>query len=531
MSFLSALLERSPVQQAGRPSKRFSLIIRFLQEAAIVVPMESIVFAIADCSTLPTAYKCAQAVLSVAHTSSLPVSKLMMNGCNEGYRRLCNEGGHRLRFWSTSMMSDEEEYHYYPKELYYPSQRVYYTTVRHPSFYHPITHVKSSPQRQDSGEPRKHGKRRRSKQHPPQIQKIKGTTDLQDHHVPLASISLKVNPVHRKPLLYENHPDLIAPYFEQLTRQVTLTAKSLIPRGSLNLISGRNIGEAYPISKALSRSTDVGAFTPLPEILRKAREDLASLSGYNDAKLGSIATGNCEMLKTVNNIVKNHLNPCVTMLGGFMEQQIRVPLVNNPLDTAKALQTTDSSGAVGVWALFALDEKDIASILSSKRNQTLVIQITKFIEGILSSNTAEKKVGEQITSYNAKLQVLLQGMNKTVTCSREYISYSLERELVGICKERKITTTTNVGDILCHWDTQFKATALALVPKPYRPLLARWLIWALYIHQLREGLAKYTTVGVIGLVNSGKSTLVNKVFGIQVSNNLSVQNKVFCFML
>jgi GTPase Era involved in 16S rRNA processing len=32
---------------------------------------------------------------------------------------------------------------------------------------------------------------------------------------------------------------------------------------------------------------------------------------------------------------------------------------------------------------------------------------------------------------------------------------------------------------------------------------------------LRESLASYTTVGVIGLVNSGKSTLVNKVFKIE----------------
>ena len=37
------------------------------------------------------------------------------------------------------------------------------------------------------------------------------------------------------------------------------------------------------------------------------------------------------------------------------------------------------------------------------------------------------------------------------------------------------------------------------------------------VHNLREELAKYTAVGVAGLVNSGKSNLVNSLFGIQVS--------------
>ena len=42
---------------------------------------------------------------------------------------------------------------------------------------------------------------------------------------------------------------------------------------------------------------------------------------------------------------------------------------------------------------------------SNKQNRPLVIQITKFIEGVLSSIAAERIVGEQITSYNAKITV------------------------------------------------------------------------------------------------------------------------------
>ena len=484
--------------------------------------MESIVFAIGGCSpeTTVPAYKCAQAVLSVAHTSSLPVSKLMANGCKEGAHSLFRSEARSLHSETRREHSNEASfYHYYPYLItdddihekhyrYYPHELLLY----------------SRPKRLIPSLTRLRKRKRRMQQS--FLQQNEGTnSQFTQKSQCLASVPLKVSPKHERGLLAEYHPELILHYFQLLSVAVNDKAEKLDDLGSLNLISGRNIGEAYPISEVISPATAVSAFTPLPQILRKAREDLASLSrGHKEAKLGSRATLNCDMLDKVNNIIENHLNPCVTMLGGFMEQQIRVPLVNNPFDTAKALQT-DNSGAVGVWALFALDEKDIASILSSKQNRTLVIQITKFIEGVLSSNTAKERIGEQITSYNAKLQFLLQGMNKTVTCSSHYISYSLERELVGICKERKITTTTKVGDILFNWDTQFAATALVLVPKPYRPLLARWLIWALYIHCLREGLAKYTTVGVIGLVNSGKSTLVNKVFGRQVSKIYRMYNR------
>uniref|UniRef100_A0A1X7SF77 G domain-containing protein n=1 Tax=Amphimedon queenslandica TaxID=400682 RepID=A0A1X7SF77_AMPQE len=182
----------------------------------------------------------------------------------------------------------------------------------------------------------------------------------------------------------------------------------------------------------------------------------------------------------------------------------------------------ENFGAIGVWALFSLNNDDIKYILSSRKNETLVIQIAKFIEGTFSESIARKRHDVEPTSYNAKLQFLLElGLNRTITCSNDYISYSLERELVSICKEQGISTSTSVGSVIDNWSTRFKDTGLALVPDAYRPLLARWLIWSLNIHQLREGLASYTTVGVIGLVNSGKSTLVNKVFNVETVQGTS----------
>lgn len=300
----------------------------------------------------------------------------------------------------------------------------------------------------------------------------------------------------------------------------------------INLVSGRNIGDMYPISKAITftqqSTTNYGkinasernydASTPLPHILQNARKCLADLSAsHKEAKLG-VAAKNSNMLEEVNKIIEGDLKPCVEMLGGFMEQQIKVPLVKNPRNTAKALRTMNF-GAIGVWALFSLSEDDIEHILKSKRNKALVIQIAEFIGSTVSKDVASKQHDTELTtSYDAKLQFLLQGLKlqQTITCSSSYISYSLERELVSICKECNITTTTKVEYIINNWPKCFDKTALALVPVSHQQLLARWLVWALNIYQLREGLANYTTVGVIGLVNCGKSTLVNKVFKIEV---------------
>ena len=477
MSFLSALLEQSPSVNAGRPTKRFNYILEFLQKASRIVPLESIVFAIASCENLETACKCAQAFLSTAHTSSIPISRLMAVGCKDAMRTLM------LRSFTPSDASK-----YYPmswRPIPWPqpgglsirrAEELYFR-------FRPETKIVQ----------RSRKKKKSSTSALPQT----------------STLTLNLDESSKKSLLQGFDKEEIVLHFSRVSSKIDDVVHS-----NNDLICGRNIGETYPISKAVSPDTNIGALTPLPQILQKARRDLTAHSkSYRDTQLGSIANGNCDMLKRVNNIVDNNLKPCLTMLGGFMEQQIRVPLVNNPLDTAKALtRTVDNSGAVGVWALFALTEKDIANILFSKKNQALVIQIAKFVEG----NTEKQQENEQATSYNAKLQFLLQGMNKTITCSSNYISYSLERELMHICEERNITMSTDVNVIVDNWDTKFKATALVLVPKLYRPLLARWLIWALHIHQLRQGLASYTTVGVIGLVNSGKSTLVNKIFKIEV---------------
>ena len=108
---------------------------------------------------------------------------------------------------------------------------------------------------------------------------------------------------------------------------------------------------------------------------------------------------------------------------------------------------------------------------------------------------------------------MLLGMKETISCSTQYISYSLEHQL---CSNLKFDKSISVKKLVEDWEKTFKGDALSLVAKTHRPLIARWLKWAVLVHDLREALASYTCVGVIGLINSGKSKLVNTLFKVQV---------------
>ena len=199
-----------------------------------------------------------------------------------------------------------------------------------------------------------------------------------------------------------------------------------------------------------------------------------------------------------------------------MEQQIRIPLLKSPMDTAKVLASKSARVAVGVWALFNMGHLDLQEMFSSTGNNSLIVEITDYIAGILDPNLKQpesKRTKQSDSKYAGKLQFMLQGIKKTVSCSTQYISYSLERQL---CSNPKINKSISVKTLVEKWDEIFKGDALSLVAKPHRALIARWLKWAVLVHDLREALASYTCVGVIGLINSGKSQLVNTLFKVEV---------------
>ena len=108
-------------------------------------------------------------------------------------------------------------------------------------------------------------------------------------------------------------------------------------------------------------------------------------------------------------------------------------------------------------------------------------------------------------------------MKRSWVCNKNYVSYSLERQLEDQCTKRNIFHHTPVDEIVAQWDDNFEDENLTFVPSQYRPLIARWIKWSLMINNLRESLARQTAIGVIGLVNSGKSKFVRALFGKKVS--------------
>ena len=165
------------------------------------------------------------------------------------------------------------------------------------------------------------------------------------------------------------------------------------------------------------------------------------------------------------------------------------------LDQSNVLELS-AAATVGVWALFSLNYTDIQQILSKCCGDQLLVKILDYVK---TTVLGPQSVVPDDALYAAKLQFIVQGMTKTVTCNSQYISYSLERQLVNLCKECKIDNSISLSSLTTRWGKLFMETTLSLVALSHRPLIARWLKWALMVHNLREELAKYTAVGVVGI--------------------------------
>ena len=193
------------------------------------------------------------------------------------------------------------------------------------------------------------------------------------------------------------------------------------------------------------------------------------------------------------------------ILDSFMSAQVQIPFSQSSEDTARALESTGV--AVGVWYLIGLSFVDMKRIVQDRK---LVIDVASYLGKFFGQEEAAMK------GHMKKTRFICQAMTNHVSCSAEYVGYSLERQLNELCSECGISLSTPVEDICRQWDKFFGERILSLIPKLYHPLIARWIRWTLAVYELRETLASYTTIATIGLLNSGKSTLVNSLFGQKV---------------
>ncbi len=278
------------------------------------------------------------------------------------------------------------------------------------------------------------------------------------------------------------------------------------------LVSGKNIDRLYPVSSTYPEKHQDDLKSPI-RTLASCRKNLASLAKQVQETTLPMTqkSQHKEMLGLVNDIRSKELATCTSLLSGFMEQQeIDIPLVKSRKDQSQAVEFS-AQATIGVWALFSLKYSDIQPILAQCHGDQLLVKIEEYVKAIVGAQSDASN-----SQYAAKLQFLVQGMEKTVTCNSQHISYSLERQLTDLCENQNVDLSLPLDSLLMRWGKLFKNQTLSLVARSHRPLIARWLKWALMVHNLREELAKYTAVGVIGLVNSGKSLLVSTLFGVQV---------------
>ena len=283
-----------------------------------------------------------------------------------------------------------------------------------------------------------------------------------------------------------------------------------------------NLGAIYPSSDVDDemKVTPGCCKTPMA-LLIDGRKELNRFSEEMSAKLeangeeGAPSNYNTEMLKVLNQ-VRTNFETCSNLLGAFMEAQVQIPLEKQ--DYANTIAKHAKSFGLDLWGLLILPFtyiEDMLSRFSFHGSQRLVVDIASSVYALHDRLTVDSR---HLPNYDGKLEFLLASTKKSFTSNKEFVSYSLERQLVEECENRNIFAQTSLEDILQQWQANFKDETLTLVPDHYRPLVARWIKWSLMINRLRESIAEQTAVGVIGLVNSGKSKFVRSIFGIEVGH-------------
>ena len=468
LGYLSALLERHCCESDNLLSHKFEVIKKFLEDVIKIVPFESIAYAIAN-GNYQTAMQCSKALTGA--NVKVPVTKIMYTGLRDAINHLqYGVPTSLLVSLETRCRAFETEYSWSRfQSIYLDSGKLVYESFSDSTL----------------------------------TQSMKVQADIKNIQLQSTNVEVAGELRHLKNTLFPK-------------------ANEIAYSGIKQLVSKLAIEELYPIHC----DTSSCLMSPL-NILVNGRKKLAELS-VSETSISPSSHSNKDMLMAVNSIRYNQLDMCTSLLGGFMHQgTVGIVLSSNKHSQVRlsdVLVYTPTS--VGVWALFSLDYDHVQPILTQCQDEQLLVRLFDYVKGISGISHEPESDDCDINPYAAKLQFMAQGMTKTVTCDTQHVSYSLERQLVELCNGLRIDAATPLSEITGKWSVLFKGKTLSLVHYECRHLIALWLKWALMIHNLREELAKYTAVGVVGLVNSGKSKLVNTLFGIKVYIAISMKNNI-----
>ncbi len=493
-AYLSTLLEQHPhTTKLKMFSHRFNTVKMFLEQIVSVVPIESVFHTIAISGDLEIMSRCCS--LLESSQLDLPSSLLLSTGADSAY--------YAVRTYTAG--NDQPPYYTSNEDRYL--------------VWNEFTSGKSLTKETARAHYQKYAKNNSRATGATTVNKITDreifyTTTIPLRYQELLQQNFNLSDVcEAVQTLFPSHPNS-----QLLTRILMLfhnTLKNVKKCEQINAINDLKLSMIYPTLDSQEKS-------PL-EILVVSRKKLSQLSQQSLSRSSDTSLKedqrqrlsqlyNSKMLELVNYIRSKDLKMCTHLLGAFMENQIKVPLVKSEFNTAKALGALVNAAAVGVWAMFSLSLGDMNAVIQSIPSGSLLVQVKEYIKGIFAEKTTTAD-----HNYAGKLQFLIQGMDKTVSCNTHYISYSLERQLIELCKKLNISESTPLEVLVRDWDKLFKEDVLSLVVPTHRSLIACWIKWALMIHNLREELAKYTTVGVVGLVNSGKSLLVSTLFNIEAN--------------
>ena len=508
---MSVLLEKHPFSDFKPYSNRFEVLHRFLEDIGRVVPIESIPYTIASIDSELVA-TCCRALIQAK--IQLPPSSCMCIGIMRAISRLLND--ERISISESGLYQAESRSffnEFFRGGIKIPTNLISMAELKageHEELDNNQESISKTDWKKVRRQVKAAHKRKKSfatsgKPSVPLSYRTGVQKTIQVQYYDLANVQVQYYKfIHSvKTTLSRDHPR-----FSLISQLLEIAPPLDLSLG--DVVCGQNIDLLYPITSSTS------SIHPPLQIIQFGRQMLAQLAEESIVQIDETTKSlsqlyNNKMLRIVNNIRNHDLKLCTSLLGSFMEEQMKVPMKGSSFSTAEAIVSVVSAAAVGIWALFNLSYHDVNNILGSIPNRQLLVQVKDYIRGIFSEHTITLD-----KEYAGKLQFMVQGLDKTVSCNSHYISYSLERQLVILCDKLSISASTPTEKIVEKWNAFFKDNVLSLVAMSHRPLIARWMRWALMVHTLREELAKYTAVGVVGLVNSGKSKLVGNLFGIQV---------------
>lgn len=348
-AYLSALLEQQPHSTDAHSqgfSHRFETLRTFLMKVVTVVPIESLIHAISVAGDKTIAEQCCRQLMTC--TLELPVSLTMLTSLNYAFEQMfldlfCEE---RVVFPKPRDINEVKSIHKFSGAHKVVLKRMISSEARNP--------IKNAIEK---------GTIAFNLITPETAFLLQQYLESPKTDSPFASKELK--------------------YLSHLYESALSAAGGIRKLRILNAVCGTTLEHAYPLN--IDRSTECPLNSPLQTLIegRKRMQWLVRKSSSEfveeskDKRIILSELYNSKMLEIVNEIRRKELEVCSLLIGAFMEEQIRVPLMRTSFDTARAIEIATSAAAVGVWALFSLTLGDVQAIINAIPSHSLLVDVTE----------------------------------------------------------------------------------------------------------------------------------------------------------